>query len=364
MAKPKWLYLFSSNASPQYAQDVLNVFAAAPGQYYTFRYGSSWVNEKARDQWLSLAEDGGVRVLVCFSLQQRAQFQDACFLPIRLGRVVRSEVIGSRYFVTFALDGYVGLPEARNDTEFKDHVRAFREYLLTRGPVPYDASATLGEPITSCTEASRVIDLATPGPLLFERSARYLARAEPFENAMFLRHESLTLGGGGPALPIKGERPAFELDAGRAYDLKLLQSQPSHVSDVRRYVVAVDGTIVQVIGATGFDIASSYDQIQVQLVATPSDQMEARETVIIVEPEAPGQGPRLELPVRVRPPTKKSIGKATVTTLALALIGIQAILNLSEPLSISLVILGAVTVSWMQVFGLSVPDIPAFQAGK
>ncbi|HTQ69648.1 MAG TPA: hypothetical protein VMI13_13250 [Solirubrobacteraceae bacterium] len=364
MPKSEWLYLFSSNASPQYAQDVLNVLALAPGQEYTFRYGERWVHERAQEEWLSLSDHGGVRVLVCFSLQQQAQFQDACFLPVRLGRAARSEIIGSQYFVTFIVDNYAALPEAHSDDAYREHVRAFRDFLPTRGPVPYDSSATLGKPVVSCSETSGVIDLASSGALLFERSARYLARTESFQDATFLRCESIVARGTETAISIGGEQPAFELNAGKAYDLKLVQSQPSHVGDVHRYSVAVDSTMVQIIGASGFDIASSYDQVRIQFVAVAPDQPEVRESAIIVEPESPGQGPRLELPVRIRPPIKRSIGKATVTTLALALIGVQAVLNISQPLSIGLVFIGAITVAWMQVFGLSVPDIPAFPDGK
>ena len=47
------LYLFSSNAQPQYAQDILNVLAAPIGHRMTFRYDSKYVDNTSRDRGLS-----------------------------------------------------------------------------------------------------------------------------------------------------------------------------------------------------------------------------------------------------------------------------------------------------------------------
>src|SRR2546421_378502 len=104
-----WLYLFSSNASPQYAQDILNVFACAAGQQYVFRYERKWVDGPAQARWLNLRDDD-TWVLICFSLQQRAFFHDPAFIPIRLGRVAATTTIGSHFFVRFTVGRYVSLP--------------------------------------------------------------------------------------------------------------------------------------------------------------------------------------------------------------------------------------------------------------
>jgi hypothetical protein len=65
------LYLFSSNQSPLYAQDILNVLGAPVGHPYTFRYDAKYLSEGLREGWAGLK---GTRAVVVFSLQQRARF--------------------------------------------------------------------------------------------------------------------------------------------------------------------------------------------------------------------------------------------------------------------------------------------------
>src|ERR1044072_201624 len=79
------LYLFSSDRSPLYTQDILNVLAAPPEQHYTFRYAARYLADRLADQWLQLQD---YRVLVLFSLQQRAEYIAPAFVPIRTGHVV------------------------------------------------------------------------------------------------------------------------------------------------------------------------------------------------------------------------------------------------------------------------------------
>jgi hypothetical protein len=103
--RPEWLYLFSSNRSPLYSQDILNVLAAPDGLHYKFRYDEEYVEDATAQAWETL--QAGTRVLVVFSLQQAARFQPAVFMPIRLGKLVRTWKLGTRYFVEFALEKLV-----------------------------------------------------------------------------------------------------------------------------------------------------------------------------------------------------------------------------------------------------------------
>jgi hypothetical protein len=121
VASSRWLYLFSSNRSPLYAQDILNVLAAPAGARYQFRYDIAYVEnvplddggEATASSWQQI--EPGTPVLVLFSLQQQAKYFEPVFIPIRRGEVIKHPYIfGSRLFVEFRLGGIVAL-SARAD---------------------------------------------------------------------------------------------------------------------------------------------------------------------------------------------------------------------------------------------------------
>src|SRR5437870_2326771 len=92
------LFLFSSNTTPTYEQDVLNVLAAPEGALYHFRYRQAWLNTLALEKWGQL---DGTKVIVNFSLQQQAEFHDPALLPVRSGAVKSTEIVGEFYLVQF-----------------------------------------------------------------------------------------------------------------------------------------------------------------------------------------------------------------------------------------------------------------------
>ena len=82
------LYLFSSNAQPQYAQDILNVLAAPIGHRMTFRYDSKYVDDAARDAWTK-QELANEPVVVHFVLQQAHEYFTPVLFPVCTGTVGR-----------------------------------------------------------------------------------------------------------------------------------------------------------------------------------------------------------------------------------------------------------------------------------
>ena len=109
MTSPLWLYLFSSNQSPLYEQDILDVLAGPSGGVHRFRYDIPYVeNVSAEDgghqtaaKWKEI--ETGTPVLILFSLQQAAQYFEPAFIPIRKGEVLKTYVVGSRLFIDFRL---------------------------------------------------------------------------------------------------------------------------------------------------------------------------------------------------------------------------------------------------------------------
>lgn len=289
MGSADWLYLFTSNASPQYGQDLLNVFAGVPGQPYVFRYETPWVEERTRAAWDEIGPDRNP-VFLCFSLQQPARLQDPAFIPVRTGKVLSTKSIGSHYFVTFELGDYVSLPQpdGDEDKDYADVVKRFTRQIADHCSTPYSASCSLGRGITKGAPPPDWVDFAETQALLFERTTRYPGRAEPFHDARFLRFEGLrTLEASPNEIQLSGDSPAFTLEAGKSYRLSLLQNQPGLVTDRTRFTISTDGAIVEIIGQPWFDIASGYDQIEIEIHASPSKEFEVRDTVIIIE-AAPG----------------------------------------------------------------------------
>jgi len=362
MGKADWLYLFTSNASPQYAQDLLNVFAGVPGQRYVFRYETQWVDEATLAAWEEIGRDNNA-VLVCFSLQQQALFQDPAFIPVRMGRVVTTESIGSHYFVTFTLGPYVSLPEPEGDHDehYAERVKRFTHKIKELTTTPYAASASLGRPTPKGAPAPDWIDFGTAEPLLFERTTRFLGKAESFRNTRFLRFERLSTIEASPVdIELTGDAPAFTLEGGKTYRLRLIQNQPELITDRTRFTIAADGTTVEVVGQPQFDIASSYDRIEIELHATSAKEFGTRDAVVIIEAAPGAEGPWLEIPVRVVAPTKKTAAVTALTVLGLILIGITAAFPLAAGVKAGFVVAGAVLAAYMQMFGLSTPSPPSF----
>jgi hypothetical protein len=355
-----WLYLFSSNASPQYAQDILNVFACASGQEYVFRYEKRWVEPTTREKWLTLA-DKQTSTLGCFSLQQRAFFQDPAFIPVRLAQVVATTIIGSHYFVRMRVGNYVTLPQARSFEleDFAEPVRAFTAYIKSRCTTPYAASACLGKQLRDKAVTPEVRIDRGPQEILFERTTEYLGRTESFEAARFLRlAEVVPRDRAAASVPLEGWPPAFSLEAGKTYEVRLLQNQPQLITDRRQFTVGVDGTVLDLLGEPRFDIASSYDQIVIDIHARVPKQFSISETVVVIEPADEGLGPRIEVPCRVVASAKRAASVTAATTLGLTLIGAQTVLPVSHGLKAVLVVVGAFVAAYLQMYGFGRPTPP------
>jgi hypothetical protein len=320
VASPKWLYLFSSNRSPLYAQDILNVLAAPAGGRYRFRYDAGYVEdvppeeggEGTATKWEQI--EAGTPVLVLFSLQQQAQYVEPVFIPIRKGEVLkRPYAFGSRLFVEFRLGTIVALPvpTSSRDPDYADRVRQFTDYVEGRTKTPYRYSASLGDPIPGCTQPPPPWDVVEDQNVLFERAGAYLVRTDTFHDAQFIRVLTLSETGSEQAIEPTPDG-TFELDAGRTYDLALLHAQRAAPASPLPYVIDVDGTILHTIGRPGFDIASRYDRVVLRIAATQAPGLEDRETVLTVEPGDGVQGARVELPIRVRANRKQALGIAGV----------------------------------------------------
>jgi hypothetical protein len=292
---------------PLYEQDILDVLAAPEGLRYRFRYLRRYLNEAALAGWNSLADTS---VLVFFSLQQQAKYHDPIFFPIRRGVVEKTSVEAQFYFVEFTLGSYVSLlkPEAdpaRSDgqLDWAKPARAFAEYLSGQKiDRPYAASATLVADIVA--DSTAPLDRFSEQTVLFDRNAGFLFRTDSFRKARFVRFLRITPQGAAKAEPLSvdAEANTFDLTAGVTYVVSLLQAQPTDVTEPEPFSVSADGELIRVIGREGFDIASRYDIVDIPVHVRHYGTHEVRQTVLVIQPGTGVQGPRIRVPLRVRPP--------------------------------------------------------------
>jgi hypothetical protein len=306
------VYLFSSDQSPLYAQDVLNVLAAPLGQLYTFRYASQYLTEELAAEWMGLKKH---RVVVVFSLQQRAEYSSPAFVPIRSGHVVRTYIEGTSHFITFELEAVISLPEPEKKDgrmRYGDAVRSFTSKLADVTTVPYDASASLGRELPV-----GALDTSRDQTILFDRAGRYLANTAAFANARFVRVLGIKPSGfNAPYVATAHDDPRIHLTAGKTYDLDLYHAQPVAPLAPQPFTVSVDGVSLRTIGRPGFDVSSRYDLVTIRLVAVDTG-VEDRETVLVVEPGRDVQGPRVELHIKVDARRRRTFGVAALQTASL-----------------------------------------------
>lgn len=336
-----WLYLFSSDRSPLYEQDILNVLAAPSGSIYTFRYDERYLEAGTRGEWGDLE---GTTVVVLFSIQQEAQYHEPAFIPVRRGTVVRTRAVGSRLFVDFRLQGYIGLrePSDKRSDAYGAQVRRWSDEIrrLARA-TPYTASASLGKPLPHEPDTESIV---------FERISSYLSYTDSFRDARFVRFIRLTEVGDNSSTPLAlNDDAGFELTAGHTYNLELVHSQRQELSAADNFVVNVDGTVVQILGRAGFKVASRYDSVTIQIHAAQATTLESHATLIIVEPVPPARGPEIEIPITVRPDEGRLVTTSVLQSLALLALVVPVTISIPAIWKIAIAVFAALFAVYMQL---------------
>lgn len=342
------LYLFSSNASPRYAQDIVNIIGLPRRGRYVFRYDRKYVENSIAGTPENWKQIEGMEGIVCFSLQQRARYVLPAFIPVRAVTVVSAHIIGSTHIVEFELGDLVAIRPDNDETQRPGQVRDFSDWVRenTDGQ-PYEHSVSRGDPPEGNLWRS-----AADQPLIFEALSWWLSRAEAFVNTRFVRFEHVARACGDAA--TVDDRGRLGLEAGDTYQLRLVQHQGTQIEDSQAFVVSTDNAHITVIGRPGFDVASRYDEITIGLQVVPMSGLKAAETVIVIEAAVGGNGPRLELPVRITPPSSQAVLSVIGPVLVLAALGVPSAINLNEPIPILGVIAALLGTIALQYFGINV----------
>lgn len=350
---PEILYLFTSDQTQRYAQDVLNVLAAPSGDIVRFRYDRRWISDETVERWSSNTLEG-VRTLICFSAQHPAEYAPAAFVPIRLARVDRTHVVGKHHFAYLRLEELVSLPAAADAKERAARVRDFTREVQRLTAAPYDKWASLGQPVALATEPRSSYQGGDDIDTYFETLADYLVRVPVFEDAVFLR--CLKVREGDRVVPVEynDERiPEVRLTSGKNSVIELLQYLPTERVADGKFDVSVEGEGLRLESDSRLLISSRYDTMAVRLSTHADRPATAR---LLIEPAGVTRGPQIVLTFRVVPPDAQRIGVATLAFVGLVLLALPPVFS-SPALKVASVVAGGLLAAWMSVFGFSMPRL-------
>lgn len=343
------VYLFSSNSSPQYAQDIINLIGMPKRSRYVFRYSRDYVEDTIAETAEKWGQIEGKEAFVCFSLQQKAEYVLPVFIPVRAVKVKSARIVGSTHIAEFELGELVAIRPEADDKQRPQQVRDFSDWIRSNTDNrPYERSISLGN-----APDSRLWRGEADQPLIFEALTWWLSRAESFSDARFVRFEQLAQVGNDTVASVD-DQGRVGLEAGKTYQLRLIQHQGREITDTRAFVVSTDNAHVTVIGRPGFDVASRYDEIAIGLQIVPMSGVKAADTVIVVEPAAGGDGPKIQLPVRITPPTSQAVLSVIGPVGVLAALGVPSALNASMGVAIAFVILSLLGTIALQLLGINV----------
>lgn len=363
------LYLFSSNAEPQYAQDILNLLAAPNGYKMAFRYDIKHVSEKASAEWGPKLKDHDV--LIHFVLQQQHRYFTPVLFPVRRGKVVVARREGDLHLVDFIVGNFVTLKDpsinissVRDGREtfhdYSEHTARYREILEGHQlPLPYDKYAILDEynVVTDADSSGLVLgDPPSSATETLRSVTEYLVRTETFAAARFAYVSRLYRRGRSNDERIDAMSYGYRLTASEEYELEFVQAQPRLVATTSVMNVVVDGKALQVIGPSEFSIASRYDVRSIRIAALPTTTVQY--TTIALRPGDGVQGPALDIPVEIRPPRAKNAAIASGTAAGLILLGLASIFtDIGGWAKFGLIAGGALLASFLNTFGLSTKSL-------
>lgn len=297
------IIVFSSASRPLYKQNILDTLAAPPGTHRQFRYRTKLLGPGCDPQEWTNLNNSMAPAISFFSMQDEAGFQKAAFIPVRKGKVVKTEATADFRFITLAVDGYISFGPADDGKPHRSKVRDLAECLNNHDPsiCPYDAFAsrttTLLPGLVDASPASDGNDVE-----LFVRTADYLNATDTFRDASFIRMLSLTDATVGTELTSNLNSGVFTLDGGKEYALMLFHYRPGAMNDAVSFSIGVDTAYITVIGGPTFVAASAYDQIPVRFYVSDPASKGVTSTVLTIRPTDPKTlAPVLTLTINIKP---------------------------------------------------------------
>lgn len=328
LAEGAFLYLFSSNQSRLYEQDILDVIAAPKGTLRQFRYFERHLSPTIKSNVSALE---GRRALIHFSLQQEEEYHDPVVLPVRWASVYNAEMVGDVLMLQLTMEGWCSLPAPagprgfKNWEEKRDIVRAYQNWLDEHGAErPYKASAGVGpDPIVTNAPLAKTDDDA----LLFNYCVHYLQTTRSFVNARFYRIRAIRrLGPDNESTDVHcNSDGSFDLKGGQSYSIQVSHFQPVTPQTVDRVAVEADGKSLVAVGKLHFEITSRYDDFSVEIYAVEPPTSEVRDSVVLFEPQGAVVAPKVRLRFRILRSTARTVTAVGGAAFVAILLGVPSL---------------------------------------
>lgn len=346
IADSKILYLFSSNQSRLYEQDILDVLAAPRGTLRQFRYFERYVSPTLRNH---LDELEGRSALIHFSLQQEEQYHEPVVIPVRWARIYSASLIGDVYAFQLCMEDWCsiaaprdeGSPTFRDWQKKRDLVHQYQQWLSDSNVEhPYAWSAGVGPDLRG---TAAPLESTSDDALLFNYCAQYLQSTRSFTAARFYRVRTVRKLARGSVVDDVHADPdgAFAIEGGHTYSLQVSHFQPATPQSIDRVAVEADGKSITVVGRALIEIASRYDDVAIEFFAAEPATAEARDSVVILEPQGATFAAKVRLRFRVARPTSRTLAAVGGAALAAILLGIPTLWTTLSPTWKALSVLSA-----------------------
>ena len=313
------------------------MLAAPAGTLRQFRYFERYVSQTFRN---NAAELEGRVALLHFSLQQEEQYHEPVVIPVRWATVQGADLIGDVYTIQLRMDKWCSLMAPRRDDgtpafgdweKKRDIVRRYQQCLAEHNVErPYSSSAGIGKDIR---DGITPLEPSVDDALLFNYSTQYLQSTRSFHGARFYRVRAIrNLTESGDAAEIAaGDDGTFQLQGGRTYSLQLSHFQPQNPQGIDRIRLEADGKSVLPIGKPHFEIASRYDDVAIEFHAAEPPTSEARDSVIVLEPDGQTFAAKVRLRLRVVRSASKTATSVGGAALVAILLGVPTIWTTLDP---------------------------------
>src|SRR6266496_3648154 len=113
-------YLFSSDSTPRYKTDILDVLCYPQGHIFRFRYQDQYISDELKQlvsaPRLPRNKSG---IIVYAEHETKGTYREFCFYPVRQVTIERIFVKGSVYYVDFRLGAFLDYGRGKNAKQKK-----------------------------------------------------------------------------------------------------------------------------------------------------------------------------------------------------------------------------------------------------
>ncbi len=314
--------MYITDARDQHIRNVLTSSALPIGSHNRYRYDRRWIEPHLWQRW-ERDDLTGDRVLISYLQGNTGNLEDAQAVPVRYGRVVRSEVKGSFGVLDVALEDFTKAivpPElkaaADSDLMTIDQPRNGRFVIDHEVGRPDDARDVAG----------------------WQSTVSALGRMDTFRDSSFIFVEQLSQPTGGRPIEVNPDGH-FELQPKTLIELSMHVLMPRDRAPMHTYSVMTDSSLLRSAQPAQLHFGHRFSTERL-LIQTP-DKPQRALTYIYILPEPGTRGPEVRLLVDLREPASRRALAFAVPGSAAAVAASAGVLPAETPLWLRFVMVAA-----------------------